>query len=233
MGHGKGVAAACTIVALLLTGCATAQAQRPGEVFEEVADTCAAAANDTHERLERHESALKAPESAEEVLEATEYREEAETHLTDDESALSDEIEWACEGSEYAWEEYRYEDYGYCDAYEAYDYAYDYGYDYAYDYSDYADTPTDMDLRTQGVIYDGGTAYTWYSQNVLPGGGLDELNANGRHVDEGGYVVDGDGRMAVASSDYEVGTVLDTPWGEAVVYDTGCPSGVVDVYVDW
>ncbi|MBO7702010.1 MAG: hypothetical protein J6S36_03765 [Eggerthellaceae bacterium] len=83
-----------------------------------------------------------------------------------------------------------------------------------------------------GVVEEDGTRYTWYSQNVLPGGGLDELNNNGRHV-EGGYVVDGDGYIAVASSDYEIGTVVDTPFGEAKVYDTGCASGTIDVYTNF
>lgn len=87
------------------------------------------------------------------------------------------------------------------------------------------------DLQTDGVVYgDDGTRYTWYSQNVLPGGGLD---IPGRSVSDEGYVVDGDGNIAVASSDYEYGTQLETPWGDAVVYDTGCASGTVDVYTSW
>ena len=90
------------------------------------------------------------------------------------------------------------------------------------------------DLQRDGVVYGGdGTRYTWYSEAVLPGGGLTELNANGRWTDADGYVRDGDGNLAVASSDYAKGTALDTPWGPAVVYDTGCPSGTVDVYVGW
>lgn len=89
-------------------------------------------------------------------------------------------------------------------------------------------------FRRAGVIYgDDGTRYTWYSQNVLPGGGLTELNSNGRHVDEQGYIRDGDGYIAVASEDYAMGTVLDTPFGQAKVYDCGCASGTVDVYVDF
>lgn len=88
------------------------------------------------------------------------------------------------------------------------------------------------EFRWLGVVEQDGTRYTWYSQNVLPGGGLDELNANGRHV-EGGYVVDGDGYIAVASSDYEKGTVIETPFGTAKVYDTGCASGTVDVYTNF
>lgn len=83
-----------------------------------------------------------------------------------------------------------------------------------------------------GVIDEGGVRYTWYSQNVLPGGGLTELNENGRHV-EGGFVKDGDGYIAVASSDYPKGTVVDTPFGEGKVYDTGCESGKIDVYTNF
>ena len=83
-----------------------------------------------------------------------------------------------------------------------------------------------------GVVEENGTKYTWYSQRVLPGGGLDELNSNGRHV-EGGFVMDGDGYIAVASSDHQIGTVVDTPFGEAKVYDTGCESGTVDVYTNF
>lgn len=97
---------------------------------------------------------------------------------------------------------------------------------------DTSDGISAAEFQWLGVVEDGGVRYTWYSQNVLPGGGLDELNANGRHV-EGGYVVDGDGYIAVASSDYEKGTVLETPFGAAKVYDTGCASGTVDVYTSF
>lgn len=88
------------------------------------------------------------------------------------------------------------------------------------------------EFRWLGVVEQDGTRYTWYSQNVLPGGGLDELNENGRHV-EGGFVVDSDGYIAVASSDYEKGAVIETPFGTAKVYDTGCASGTIDVYTDF
>ena len=92
----------------------------------------------------------------------------------------------------------------------------------------------DGDFQSAGVVYgEDGTRYTWYSQNILPGGGLDELNGNGRHVDEYGYIRDGEGYIAVASSDHDIGTVLDTPFGKAKVYDTGCSSGTVDVYTDF
>lgn len=97
---------------------------------------------------------------------------------------------------------------------------------------DTSDGISASEFQWLGVVEDDGVRYTWYSQNVLPGGGLDELNANGRHV-EGGYIVDGDGYIAVASSDYEKGTVIDTPFGTAKVYDTGCASGTVDVYTNF
>ena len=123
-----------------------------------------------------------------------------------------------------------------------YDDAYYYDDSYYYDDVYYYDEPVyyepsysgysgGTDLQTDGVVYgDDGTRYTWYSQNVLPGGGLD---IPGRSVSEEGYVVDGDGNIAVASSDYAYGTELETPWGDAVVYDTGCASGTVDVYTAW
>ena len=87
-------------------------------------------------------------------------------------------------------------------------------------------------LRTQGVIFDGGYRYTWYSQRVLPGGGL---AIDGRHVSAEGYVVDADERIVVASSDLPRGTELDVPFGsgKAVVLDTGCAPGTIDVYTDF
>lgn len=94
-------------------------------------------------------------------------------------------------------------------------------------------------FKSQGVAEDGRYSYGWYSQNVLPGGGLDELNANGRHVDDStGYVVDGDGYIAVAMDGVDKGTIVETPWGEAKVYDRvegdDAPyTGFVDVYTDF
>jgi hypothetical protein len=57
-------------------------------------------------------------------------------------------------------------------------------------------------------------------------------------VDEDtGFIVDGDGYIAVAMNGVEQGTVIDTKWGEAKVYDTkddGAPyDGEVDVYTDF
>lgn len=88
---------------------------------------------------------------------------------------------------------------------------------------------------SDGVAYIGGQEFNWYSQNVMPGGGLDELNANGRHVDEStGFVVDGDGYIAVASpwGQDKVGTVIETPFGQGKVYDTN-KGDAYDLYTDF
>lgn len=99
----------------------------------------------------------------------------------------------------------------------------------SYDYS----SGYTNDFKSAGVVYENGTRYTWYSQNVLPGGGLDELNSNGRHVDDDGYIRDGDGYIAVASSDHNQGDIVDTPWGQGKVYDSGCDSGTIDIYTNF
>lgn len=87
------------------------------------------------------------------------------------------------------------------------------------------------DFMVMGVLNWGGYRWTWYSQRVLPGGGL---NIPGRHVDGNGYVSDGEGYICLASNDLPYGTVVDTPLGKpGRVYDCGCASGTLDVYVNW
>ncbi len=84
--------------------------------------------------------------------------------------------------------------------------------------------------RRNGVVYYNGHRETWYSQRVLPGGGL---SIPGRHVASDGTVRDGDGYICVASSDLKQGTVVETTLGTAKVYDSGCSTGTVDIYTDW
>ncbi len=84
--------------------------------------------------------------------------------------------------------------------------------------------------RSKGVVYYNGHRETWYSQRVLPGGGL---NIPGRHVDSDGLIRDGDGYICVASSDYPRGTIVETSLGTGKVYDSGCASGTIDIYTDW
>lgn len=97
--------------------------------------------------------------------------------------------------------------------------------------ADYGVTAAEFQWR--GIVEDGEHFYTWYSERVLPGGGLSELNSNGRHSEDG-FVKDGDGFIAVASCDYEKGTVIETPFGAAKVYDTGyLQPGQIDVYTSF
>ena len=84
--------------------------------------------------------------------------------------------------------------------------------------------------KSKGVNYFNGHKETWYSQRVLPGGGL---KIPGRHVDRQGLVCDGDGYVCVASSDYSKGTIVETSLGTGKVYDCGCASGTIDIYTDW
>ena len=85
-------------------------------------------------------------------------------------------------------------------------------------------------LRHNGTMDRGGWHYTYYSQKVLPGWGLD---IPGRHVGLADMVMDKHGYVCVASSSLSKGTVLETPFGMAKVYDTGCPYGTIDVYTNW
>lgn len=89
-------------------------------------------------------------------------------------------------------------------------------------------------FRSQGTTSDGSYNYTWYSQRALPGEGL---SIPGRHVNEDGFVCDGDGRICVAIDGMDYGTEVDTPFGKAVVYDhvspDGSRTGLIDVYTDW
>lgn len=85
-------------------------------------------------------------------------------------------------------------------------------------------------FMSQGRANDGAWNYTWYSQRVLPGGGLD---IPGRHVTEDGFVRDADGNICVASDDLDQGAEIETPYGKGKVYDTGSGSGNLDLYTDW
>lgn len=82
------------------------------------------------------------------------------------------------------------------------------------------------EFMVAGVVNSGGYKYTYYSQSVLPGGGLD---IPGRHVD-GGFVRDGNGYIVLAN-DAPKGTIIETPFGTGMVYDRGTVGNHIDVYV--
>lgn len=88
-------------------------------------------------------------------------------------------------------------------------------------------------FRYHGVCYDGsGYRFTWYSETVLPGSGLD---IPGRHVNSEGYVCDENGSICLASTELPKGTIVRIPFGNGigVVYDKCCANEVtLDVYVN-
>ena len=90
---------------------------------------------------------------------------------------------------------------------------------------------TPVDFQNMGIINWGSWSWTFYSQRVLPGDGL---IIPGRYVDYNGYVCDENDYICLASSSLDKGTVVDTPFGKmGKVYDCGCPTYILDVYVDW
>ena len=83
-------------------------------------------------------------------------------------------------------------------------------------------------FMSAGVVNWGGYKFTYYSQQVLPGGGL---AIPGRHVNAGGYVADSDGYIVLAGSAPK-GTVYATPFGApGKIYDRGTVGNHLDVYV--
>lgn len=86
-------------------------------------------------------------------------------------------------------------------------------------------------FKTLGRVWYGEYTYTWYSQRVLPGGGL---NIPERHLNEYGLVVDKDEYVVLASDDFCKGAILNTPIGiKGKVYDAGSGVGNLDIYCDW
>ena len=83
-------------------------------------------------------------------------------------------------------------------------------------------------FKSQGVIYQNGIRYTYYSSNVLYHYRTPEWNvgSDGIYRDSAGYIV-------VASSDHSQGTIVSTPFGAGKVYDSGCASGTIDIYVNF
>ena len=79
-----------------------------------------------------------------------------------------------------------------------------------------------------GAITWSGYRFTYYSERVLPGAGLD---IPGRHISAGGYVSDAEGFIVLAG-DAPKGTVFDTPFGaRGKIYDRGTVGTHLDVYI--
>lgn len=87
------------------------------------------------------------------------------------------------------------------------------------------------EFMNMGVIYWNDWRWTWYSERVLPGGGL---NIPGRYADSSGYICDENDYICLSASSLDKGTIISTPFGKSgKVYDTGCATDTIDVYVNW
>lgn len=83
-------------------------------------------------------------------------------------------------------------------------------------------------FMSAGVVNWGGYKFTYYSEQVLPGPGLE---IPGRHVNAAGYVSDSDGYIVLAG-DAAKGTVYETPFGyPGKIYDRGTVGNHLDVYI--
>ena len=90
---------------------------------------------------------------------------------------------------------------------------------------------TAKQFKRLGRVYYGHYSYTWYSEKVLPGGGL---KIPGRHLNNERFVVDENGYLVIASDDLPKGTMVDTPVGiQGIVRDCGSGHGNLDIYVSW
>ena len=81
-----------------------------------------------------------------------------------------------------------------------------------------------------GVFHGPSGKETYYSQRVLPGGGL---NIPGRHVVADGTIRDADGYVVIASDVLPKGSITETSLGTGKVYDTGVGHAGVDIYTNW
>lgn len=81
-----------------------------------------------------------------------------------------------------------------------------------------------------GVFHGPSGKETYYSQRVLPGGGL---NIPGRHVAADGTIRDADGYIVIASDVLPKGSITQTSLGTGKVYDTGVGHAGVDIYTNW
>ena len=87
-------------------------------------------------------------------------------------------------------------------------------------------------FRKAGAIIWQGRKYTWYSQRVLPGGGL---KIPGRHLDSQGFVCDSNDYIVLGSNTANRGKIVPTPFGKyGKVYDAGYVGTYwFDCYVNW
>lgn len=88
------------------------------------------------------------------------------------------------------------------------------------------------EFHYKGIIDWNGWKWTYYLMSQFPGS--TSTPVQGRYVNDEGFVCDNEGYIILASVDLSPYTIVNTPFGyQGKVYDTGCPSGILDVYVNW
>lgn len=91
---------------------------------------------------------------------------------------------------------------------------------------------TIQEFQYLGIIEWNNWKWTYYLMSEFPGS--TSTPVQGRYVNDEGFVCDNEGYIILASVDLEPYTIVDTPFGyKGKVYDTGCPSGILDVYTNW
>ena len=85
------------------------------------------------------------------------------------------------------------------------------------------------EFEVQGIVFFDAYKYSYYSESVLPGGGL---KIPGRHVQDG-FVSDEDRYIVLAANAFPKGSIHPTPFGrDGKVYDycEGCSNNQLNVY---
>ena len=89
------------------------------------------------------------------------------------------------------------------------------------------------EFQNLGIVNYNNECFTYYSEEVLPGEGLD---IPGRYTDYDGYVCDEEGYVVLATPDeYEHPrqSTIELPTGRIGKFYDFCPEGSIDVYVNW
>ena len=116
------------------------------------------------------------------------------------------------------------------DDYDNVEYDFGTGFFDAYFIDDYI---TAEEFRNYGIVNYNGECFTYYSELVLPGGGLD---IPGRYTDWDGYVCDEEGYVVLATPNeytHPRGSIIELPTGRMGKFYDFCPEGNIDVYVGW
>ncbi len=103
---------------------------------------------------------------------------------------------------------------------------------YKLEYTSVYNASSNRLTKARGALYYNNHKETYYSERVLPGY---SLQIPGRHSADDGTIRDAEGYICVAANTSYLsrGTVVKTSLGPGKVYDSGCASGIIDIYTNW